>query len=122
MNIKILRLKNGDDIICDLEKDGNTYFVNDPMLIWMVSEGRKSKLSMDHWLPVEVIKDNFVTLKSEDILAEFYPNESLEEYYTHIIDEFNSVLHAKQMANEMSDEELIETIVALQEGNGSTIH
>ena len=35
MNVKILRLKNGDDIICDLEKDGDTYYINAPMTIWM---------------------------------------------------------------------------------------
>lgn len=122
MNVKILRLKNGDDIICDLEKDGDTYYINAPMTIWMDGPTNVPKLCMDHWLPLPVIKDNFVTLKSEDIMTEFYPNEQLEEYYTHTIDQLNSVLRTKEMADQMNNDDLLETILAMEEGSGSTFH
>ena len=38
------------------------------------------------------------------------------------IEEFNSVLRAKEEADNMSDQEIIDTIIAMQEGSGSTFH
>lgn len=122
MNIKILRLKNGDDIICDMERDGDLYFINNPMEIWMEGNGKVPKLCMDHWFPLQVIVDNASTLSKDDVLLTLIPNEQLTEYYTNQIDELNSVLHTKDMADKMSDEELIDTIMAIQEGSGSTFH
>ena len=51
-SVFFFRLKNGDDIICDMEQDDGTYFVNSPMIIWMENNGNKPKLCMDHWLPI----------------------------------------------------------------------
>ena len=122
MTIKILRLKSGDDIICEVDSNPDVYYVNSPMVVWMENNGKVPKLCMDHWLPVQVIDDNSVVLRTEDVLTEFYPNEQLTEYYINTIKEFNSVLDAKEKADNMSDEEIIETIMALQEGTGSTFH
>jgi hypothetical protein len=122
MNVRILRLKNGDDIICDMEKDGDTYYINSPMLIWMENNGKVPKLCMDHWLPIQVVEDNAVTLTENDILTTMLPNSSLLEYYINTIDEMNSVLRAKEEADKMSDDDIIDTLLALQEGFGSTLH
>ena len=122
MNVKILRLKNGDDIICDMEYDDGVYYCNMPMSIWMEHNSKMPKLCMDHWLPVQVIEDNAVTLLEDDILCTMLPNNQLTEYYMNQIDEFNSVLRAKEEADKMSDDEIIDTIMALQEGSGATFH
>lgn len=122
MNVRILRLKTGDDIICDMERDGDSYYINHPMNIWMENNGKMPKLCMDYWLPIQVIEDTSVTLKEEDVLTTMIPNSELLEYYLNTIDEMNSVLRAKEIANEMTDEEVIEAIFAIQEQSGSTIH
>ena len=122
MSIRILRLKTGDDIIAEIDCNSDVYYVNSPMVIWMDQNQKTPKLCMDHWLPVQVIDDNSVVLRTEDVLTEFYPNEQLAEYYINTIKEFNSVLDAKEKEDNMSDEEIIETIMALQEGTGSTFH
>lgn len=122
MSIRILRLKTGDDIIAEIDGNSDVYYVNSPMLIWMDQNQKTPKLCMDHWLPVQVVEENSVVLRTEDVLTEFYPNEQLEEYYINTVKEFNSVLDAKEMADRMSDEELIDTILAMQEGSGSTFH
>lgn len=122
MNIHILRLQNGDDIICDMEREGDTYYINNPMSIWMEHTGKMPKLCMDYWLPLQVIQDNSATLRIEDVLTTLIPNEQLTEYYLNTIDEMNSVLRAKEEADNMSDEEIIDTIMALQEGSGATFH
>lgn len=122
MNVRILRLQNGDDIICDMERDGDKYYINHPMNIWMENNGKMPKLCMDYWLPIQVIQDTSVTLKENDVLTTMIPNSELLEYYLNTIDEMNSVLRAKEIANQMTDEEVIEAIFAIQEQSGSTIH
>ena len=90
--------------------------------MWMESNGRKPKLCMDHWLPIQVVEDNCTTLSVSDVLCTRLPKAQLSEYYSNQILEVNSVLNAKDDAQRMSDEELIETILAIEDSNGATFH
>lgn len=78
MAVKILRLKDGLDIICDciFEKD-NKVVVDNPMLF----ELRGMNLMLQHWLPVAVMKETSVELKAEEILCTMDPTDDFEEYY-----------------------------------------
>jgi hypothetical protein len=121
MSVKILRLKNGDDIIGDIyEEDMVTIF--SPMVMWMDGQSKQQRLLMDHYLPVQVIKENMITIKSENILGVLEPSDELVEYYHNSIDELNSVLHAKEVVSQMSDDEIIQSIVAMRELEEETIH
>ena len=57
-NIKIVRLRNGEDIIGSLANvcNGNMDII-EPMSV-AVEEGPHARLIMSHWLPVQLIKKN----------------------------------------------------------------
>ena len=57
--IKIVRLKNGEDIIGNLSDNTNgDYEISEPMSVSLVQKGHESGLVMSHWLPVQLIKKN----------------------------------------------------------------
>ena len=61
--VKILRLVTGEDIICNYYKvSTDSYVVTDPMMLIVKFKGRNSSVIMEHWLPVEVIKNNEVLI------------------------------------------------------------
>ena len=67
--IKILRLVTGEDIICKyLKLEKQLYYVIDPMTLVIRYKSGESTILMQHWLPVEVLEKNEVTLQDRDIL------------------------------------------------------
>lgn len=80
--IKILRLVTGEDIICKyLKLEKQLYYVMDPMTLVIRYKSGESTILMQHWLPVEVLEKNEVTLQDRDILTFIEPNEHMREYY-----------------------------------------
>ena len=121
--IKIVRLKNGEDIIgqiCD-SANGN-YDITEPMSVSLVQKGHESGLVMSHWLPVQLIKKNEIKINSRDVLTIFEPNDEFAEYYTNTVEKINDLLKAKNLANSMTDEEIEDIMDALEDGNGQTLH
>lgn len=78
MAVKILRLKDGLDIICDciFERD-NKVVIDNPMLF----ELRGVNLVLQYWLPMAVMKGESVEMGMENILCTMDPSEDFEEYY-----------------------------------------
>jgi transcriptional regulator of met regulon len=60
---------------------------------------------MQHWLPVQIIKTNETTIKYRDVLAVVDANEEFCEYYLHTVDEMNRLLKAKNIIDNMDEEE-----------------
>lgn len=81
MEIKIVRFKDGLDVICDCTSisspTNDQYKIVDPMLF----EIRGVNLMLQYWLPVAVMKDDFVYVNKEDILCTMDPNDDFAEYY-----------------------------------------
>ena len=121
--IKIVRLKNGEDIIGMLSDslDGN-YEISEPMSVSLVQKGHQSGLVMSHWLPVQLIKKNEIKISSHDVLTMFEPNDEFAEYYTNTVEKINQLLKAKSLADEMTDEEIEDIMDALDDGDGQTLH
>ena len=106
--IEILRLKSGEDIIgevyTDLGIDG--YEIHEPMSFGVEHRGKESGLIMSHWLPVQLIDKNYTTIKKEDVLVTFTPNNEFKEYYLNTVKKLKDILEAKRLADEMTDEEI----------------
>jgi SAM-dependent MidA family methyltransferase len=121
--IKIVRLKNGEDIIGNLSDniDGD-YDISEPMSVSLVQKGHESGLVMSHWLPVQLIKKNEIKINSRDVLTMFEPNDEFAEYYTNTVEKIKQLLKAKNVADSMTDEEIEDIMDAMEDGDGQTLH
>ena len=104
---QIIKLQNGEDLIANVSIDGlNHYILDDPMAFSMDFRGMESGLIMRQWLPIQLIKQNQMQVHTKDILTMAEPNDEFAEYYLYTVEKIKSVLSAKELAKEMSDEEL----------------
>lgn len=95
-NIKIVRLKDGEDIITEyvLDEITQTVIMDNPMSLFFkrVSEG-KSAVLLSPWLPIELIDSSMISIDRNDILTIIDPKPSLIEYYSNMVRECNETLH-----------------------------
>jgi SAM-dependent MidA family methyltransferase len=121
--IKIVRLKNGEDIIGNLTDNIDGHFeISEPMSVSLVQKGHESGLVMSHWLPVQLIKKNEIKISSCDVLTMFEPNDEFAEYYTNTVEKIKNLLKAKNVADSMTDEEIEDIMDAIDDGEGQTLH
>ena len=85
LNIKVVRLQSGEDIIADVITDEDVTILNNPMVIVIRRTSTGSVMMMVPWLPVEVISDNIATLNNSEIITETNPKDSLIEYYLNAV-------------------------------------
>lgn len=120
--IKIVRLKNGEDIIGNLNMVNDEYEITEPMSVNVVIKGQESGLVMSHWLPVQLIKKNEIKINTRDVLTVIEPNDEFAEYYTNTVEKIKMLLKAKNIADEMTDEEIDDIMDAMEDGEGQTLH
>jgi 6-phosphogluconate dehydrogenase (decarboxylating) len=124
-NIKIVRLQNGEDIVGFVtDKVNGDIDIADPMAVGIEFQGNQSGLVMRHWLPVQLVKENSALLHDKDILCVFTPAEDFCEYYLNTITKLKQLLQARDIVDDMTDEELEEAIQEIEEmnQNGYTLH
>ena len=124
-NVKIIRLKNGEDIVGQITTNNNdTFDVLEPMTVGVDFRGREAGLVMQHWLPIQLVKKNEVTLSNNDILCFIEPDNNFCEYYTNTVQKIHELLKAKNLVDSLEDEEvnnIMDAIEELQEV-GHTLH
>ena len=129
-NIKIVRLKNGEDIVGQLHdyKDNNgnieSYDVIEPMTVDVEYRNKEAGLVMRHWLPVQLIKHNEINIKQQDILCLLEPADEFAEYYVNTVEKIHDLLKAKNLVDALNDEEVNDIMDALEElhEHGNTLH
>jgi hypothetical protein len=89
LNIKVIRLQSGEDIIADIISDGDYTILNNPMVVMVRRSPTGSVMMMSPWLPVEVISDNIASINNSEIVTTVNPRESLVEYYLTRVGETN---------------------------------
>jgi hypothetical protein len=101
--VKLLRLKDGIDVICDciFEKD-NKIMIDSPMLF----ELRGMNLVLQQWLPAAVMKGDSVEISSSDVLFTMEPTEDFEEYY------INAMVKLKNEDRKANEVELNDEVMA----------
>lgn len=116
---KILRLKDGEDIMASfIETPNHMLILENPMTVFFKRlNSSKSMVMMGPWLPIELISENIVEIYSHDVLTSFEPKQSLIEYYNKAVEEANEVMQQSEriideaLLNEASDDELDEEIL-----------
>lgn len=123
-NVKIVRTVSGDDVIGNVLYDEikDEYFLEDPMLVYIKNKNGETSLILQHWLPVEIIKENEVLLKGKDVLTLLDPSDSLCEYYTVSVKKIKEQLIAKQKKKETELEDMVDILDALEESVFNTLH
>ena len=124
--IKIVRLQSGEDIIgniTDLYETGN-YIVEEPMSVGIEYRGKEAGLMMHHWLPIQLIKKNEITLEQKDILCVLEPNDEFCEYYLNTVEKIKDLLSVKNIVDNLEDDELEDILDAFEDMklNGDTLH
>jgi hypothetical protein len=112
MTTKFIRLVTGEDIVANCLIDNETQYVDveSPMkvIISRFNNSRKSILIMMPWLPLEVIDDEYATLKFEDILTMVDPKEAFIEYYNNTVDKYRKLVESNEQdemfTNELEDD------------------
>ena len=123
--IKIVRLQNGEDIIGNLTaEDIGKYIVEEPMTVGIEYRGKEAGLMMHHWLPVQLIKKNEITLENKDVLCILEPNDEFCEYYLNTVEKIKDLLAAKNAIDKLDSEEYDDTMDAFEEllNDGKTLH
>jgi len=120
--IRILRLTSGEDIIGNAsEQYVGQYKVSEPMSVGIDFRGREAGLVMNHWLPVQLIKENEITIEPKDILCVMEPNDELREYYLNTVQKIKDLLSAKNIVDEFNTDEIIEAFQDMI-NHGDTLH
>lgn len=118
MNIKLVRMQNGDDIISDILQTGNMVKLTNPMrLIFRRLPTGQTMMLVAPWLPNELIEEDHAIVANSDVLTYFNPKNKLVEYYNKMVEinvqrkeEFGKVLDEYlQTEIETADIEVEET-------------
>jgi len=118
MNIKLIRMQNGDDIISDILQTGNMVKLTNPMrLIFRRLPTGQTMMLIAPWLPNELIEEDHAIIANSDVLTFFSPKNKLIEYYNKMVEinvqrkeEFGKVLDEYlQSEIETADLEVEET-------------
>lgn len=123
---QIIKLQNGEDLIANVVMTSNEHYtLDEPMEFAIDTKNTQSAgLIMRHWLPVQLLKKNSIELHTKDILAILEPEEEFCEYYINTVSKIKELLKAKEIIDEMDDEELGIMIEEFEELriNGDTLH
>jgi hypothetical protein len=107
-NVKIIRLKDGEDIIASYHLNSNGIIeMYDPMtLFYKRMSAGKSMLLMSPWLPIELIQTNSACISMNEVLTIVEPRSALIEYYNNAVAEANEVVanFNDQIDNSLLDE------------------
>jgi hypothetical protein len=106
MTIKILRFKDGLDIVCSCNVIGDTIEIEDAMLF----EIRGINLAMQHWAPVAIMKESKIHISREDVLCFFEPSDEFVDYYSETIQKMKTAMDNLKNKKENDMEELFNAI------------
>lgn len=90
--VKLLRLKNGEDIIAYLEQvDKMNFILREPMEVMVKFDNRTGKqtILMDYWLPKTLIRQNEAFIAEADILTIMDPTSEFSNYFETTVGSIN---------------------------------
>jgi hypothetical protein len=122
---QIIKLQNGTDLIANVAmNNAEEYVLEEPMEFNIDFRGRDSGLVMRHWLPVQLLKKNSISIKSKDVLSVMEPEDEFCEYYLNTVCKIKELLRAKSLVDDMDDDEIQEMLDDFEDlsNDGDTIH
>jgi hypothetical protein len=103
---KLVRMKNGDDIIATIKQDElNTILTNPMRLVFKRLPTGQVIMMLSPWLPVELLDEEHASIENDNVLTMIEPKMQLVEYYNRTVLAFNKL---KMDFESKIDEYLIE--------------
>lgn len=92
IDLKFIRLKTGEDIVATCMIDDETGWVDmeNPMrvIISRMNLTSKAVLAMMPWLPLELVANEYASVKLDDVITMVDVNDSFAEYYRNALTEW----------------------------------
>jgi len=123
--IKIVRLKTGEDLIgFVVEDDYATCYIKDAFCIIMEEDHRSQKqiLTLASWAPSTIIKVNECKIYDNDILTKFEPTDTFVDHYLGTLKAVHNIDKAREEVAKLTDDEIASMIEAMDDRSESTLH
>ena len=127
---KIVKLTNGENIICQLndDVDNGEYKLNFPLKMeihsHMTKEGVVDSLNLSRWIG-PYTEQSFFSIKSDHVLLIANASEGLSRYYEHVMREINNLDNSKttkQTLDNIDDEDVYNELLEELEADNNTVH
>jgi len=119
--IKILRLKTGEEIIGYVsEIDDMKVNVRYPMAVDIMSLKGVQSFTISSWLPHQMYKNNDINLWTNDIMFVADATDEFLEYYFKMVDKLEKYILAGEIMDNMEEEQ--ELMEAIEEKELSVVH
>jgi hypothetical protein len=125
-SVNILRLKSGEDIICYMEHYGHDEIVvRDAMVVFTKTDFKSGKqiIMLEHWLPIQLIKENETIIKQSEVVATMTPSSDFFEYYMNavsVVKESLSLSEGDELSSSSDDELTPEDMRLILDAVGTT--
>ena len=92
IDLKFIRLKTGEDIVatCMIDEDSGWVDMENPMrvIVSRMNLASKAVLAMMPWLPLELVANEYASVKLDDVITMVDVNDSFAEYYRNALSEW----------------------------------
>ena len=119
-NIKIVRLKSGEDVIGYVTEDENMVIIGYPMIVDLVKSQGVQSFVIQSWMPHQLFKHNEATLWLDDILFMSEVPDEFIIYYEDMVDKMTKYIAAEEILEHMKEEAVIAD--AMEERELSVLH
>ena len=119
--IKIIRLTNNTDIICDCESAETALKITNPLWICIEYTNNGTEMIMKEWIHHSLVNKKETLLNATNILCVFEPAEDVKEFYQNSLSRYNT---NKEELKERTPEEMdyLMDILMEMEPNNQVMH
>ena len=129
MVYKIIKLTNGENLICQLgdKIDNGEYKINSPLKMEIHSvltkEGPVDSLNLSRWIGPYTEQSKF-SIKSDHVLLVANASPGLSRYYEHVIKEIKQLdtPEKRSTLDDIVDEDVYDELLEELESDNNTIH
>ena len=126
---KIIKLTNGENIICQLndDVDNGEYKLNFPLKMeirsMITEEGVVESLNLSRWIG-PYTEQSFFSIKSDHVLLVANASPGLCKYYEHVIKEIKQLDTSKKRSSldNINDKDVYDELLEELETDNNTIH
>ena len=125
---KIVKLTNGEEIICEINDDDNgEYKINFPLKMEVRSmqtkEGVVDSLNLSRWIG-PYTEQSFFSIKRDHVLVIANASVGLSRYYEHMIREIRQLdsPQKRSILDNIDDEDIYDELLLELEGENDTVH
>ena len=125
---KIVKLTNGEEIICEINDDDNgEYKINFPLKMEVSSmttkEGQVDSLNLSRWIG-PYTEQSFFSIKRDHVLVIANASEGLGRYYEHVRRQIIQLDTPEKRAilDDINDEDIYDELLSELETETDTIH